>query len=170
LLNLKRWLPKSGTLFSIIIASLAVLESLALPLPLQPVPDLHMQASWQDWLRQQNPTPEIVMLPFAQSSRVADFEQTTRWMLEGRYFQSKMVNGYSGFFPPDHAYLRDQMLQFPTSDGLDLLREIHVDYVVVHHNMANTPSTKEMTEQLILVFHDGQNNVSIYAMKPPDEP
>ena len=158
----------SRAFISIVIASLVVFESLALPLPLQAVPDLpKAQTAWQSWLQQQNSTPQIVMLPFAQSNKVADFEQTTRWMLESRYFQSKIVNGYSGFFPPDHAYIREQMLTFPTVDSLDLLNELHIDYVVVHHNLADSPSAEAMMKQLFLVFHDELANVSIYALRPP---
>ena len=107
----------------------------------------------------------VVMLPFAASSRVDDFEQTTRWMLESRYFEAQMLNGYSGVFPPDHAHLREQMLTFPTPDGIALLRELGVDYVVVHHHLPDTPLASTISQQLRPVFEDGANRVIIYSLE-----
>ncbi len=162
--NLKRWFPGYGTLFSVILTVLVLLESVALPLPLQPIPNLQTDAAWQVWLNQQEQPPQIIMLPFAANTGVVHFEQTTRWMLESRYIQGQMLNGYSGFFPPDHARLRDLMLQFPTVDGLDLLRELNVDYVVVHYNLANAPPVRRVENSITLVFVDNQAGVSIYAL------
>jgi hypothetical protein len=167
LVNLTRWLPKPGPWLAFSLAALTVLESLALPLPLQPVPTLAIDAPWQAWLNLQNRDPHIVMLPFAESSHVSDFEQTTRWMLESRYFQGRMVNGYSGFFPLDHPHLRERMLNFPSVDGIDLLQQLQVDYVVVHHNLTNAPPATIIAAQLRLVYQDLDSNVSIYALDPP---
>jgi hypothetical protein len=164
LLNLEHWFPGYGRLFSIALTGMALLEVMALPLPLQPIPTLQTGASWQAWLNRQERPPQIIMLPFAKSNKVAHFEQTTRWMLESRYFQGDMLNGYSGFFPPDHARLRGHMLQFPTSDGLDLLRDMQVDYVIVHHNLANAPPANALTKYLFLVHEDKPANVSIYLI------
>jgi hypothetical protein len=168
LFNLKHWFPTYGRLILITLTGLALLESMALPLPLQPLPTRQTNASWQAWLNQQERAPEIIMLPFAASKKAADFEQTTRWMLESRYFQGDMLNGYSGFFPPGHTDLREQMLQFPTSEGIDLLRQMQVDYVIVHHNLSKAPRAKTIIKYLPLVYEDQPAGVAIYALKPPE--
>lgn len=130
--NLSRWLPpQPGRWIAIGLTLLVLGESLALPLPLQPIPPYLTLPAWQSWLNRIEPPPQIVMLPFAPSSQVTDFEQTVQWMLENRRFRGRMLNGYSGFFPPDHARLREQMLTFPTPEGLALLREKQIRYVVV---------------------------------------
>lgn len=166
LANLTRWRPNYGALLGIGLAVLALLESVALPMPLQPIPPLQTDAGWQVWLNRQSEPPTVVMLPFAKSSGVADFEQTVLWMLESRYFKGNMANGYSGFFPKNHARLREQMLQFPTVGGIGLLRNMQVDYVVVHHNLANAPPARDIENVLPLVFEDPQAGVSIYAANP----
>ena len=159
--------PRKMTLSILIIAAIfVILESLALPLPLQPIPDLQSQTAWQVWLRQQENPTRIVMLPFAASNKVEDFEQTTRWMLESRHFQAEMLNGYSGFFPPEHPRLREVMLEFPTNEGLDLLREWHVDYVIIDHNLEGTSLATDVVKYLPLAFYDERSNVIIYSLKP----
>jgi hypothetical protein len=107
----------------------------------------------------------IVILPFAQSSKVEDFEQTTRWMLANRFLSGRMLNGYSGFFPTDHGHIRDEMLKFPTSNGIQLLQQKGIDYVVVYHNLANTPQPDKMIKYLPLVYRDTANNVGIYTLR-----
>jgi hypothetical protein len=166
LTNLRRWLPDrpAGLAVLVAVAALVLLESLALPLPLQPLPPLQRQAPWQNWLNTLDQPPRLVMLPFAPTSAVADFEQTTLWMLESRYFQGRMLNGYSGFFPRDHAKLREHMRHFPTLEGLALLRQMQVDYVIVHHQLPQAPPPESVLDLLPPVYHDRQNNVSIYAL------
>jgi hypothetical protein len=164
LLNLEQWLGKRGTFTTFAAVSVVLVEALALPLPLQPVPALPQNAAWQAWLNQHQPPPRIIMLPFAATNRVADFEQTVYWMLESRYFRGYLLNGYSGFFPQDHAQLRAYMLEFPSQAGLDLLRDLQVDYVIIHHHLAGAPSPETVMANLPIVYQDSLNQVSIYTL------
>jgi hypothetical protein len=154
---------------------LAILEMLALPLPLQILPINQGPALWQAWLKEQSIAGaahfesasrlKIVMLPFAQSSKVEDFEQTTRWMLTNRFFQGDMLNGYSGFFPADHGHVRDEMLKFPTPAGIQLLRQKEIGYVVVYHGLANAASPQVFETSLTRLFWDERESVAVYALK-----
>jgi hypothetical protein len=144
---------------------LAIFEALALPLPLQVMPELQKETLWQAWLNKQSETPTIVLLPFAQSSKVEDFEHTTLWMLAGRYFRGNMLNGYSGFFPPDHSRVRDKMLQFPTAESIELLQQKEIDYIVVYHGLAKTPAPEAIEKYLPLIYHDEVENVAIYVLR-----
>ncbi|MCB0175337.1 MAG: hypothetical protein KDJ97_32845 [Anaerolineae bacterium] len=165
--NLERWGSKwaeRGQLIIVPITIAALIEMVALPLPLEPLPPLPTAAAWQNWLNQQDNQPGIVMLPFAASPGVVDFEPTTIWMLENRTFQGRMVNGYSGFFPPGHAPLREEMSRFPTDAGLDMLRELGVDYIVVHNLLLDRKSKEKIENLLPLIYHDQRNNISIYTL------
>jgi hypothetical protein len=144
---------------------LAVFESLALPLPLQALPALAAPTPWQAWLNEPGETPAVVLLPFARSSKVEDFEQTVRWMLANHYFRGDMLNGYSGFFPTDHAQVRAEMLKFPTAAGIELLHQKRINYVVVYHGLADAPPSEVIASQLPLVFHDELTNVAVYALR-----
>jgi hypothetical protein len=104
-------------------------------------------------------------LPFAQSSKVEDFEQTTRWMLANCYFTGDMLNGYSGFFPPDHGRVRDEMLNFPAAKSIQLLQQKGFDYVVVYHNLAKAPAPAAIEKYLPLVYGDEGENVAIYSLR-----
>jgi hypothetical protein len=145
-------------------AALVLIESLALPLPLQIVPADQTVPAWQRWLNRLEAPPQIVLLPFAATNQVDDFEQTVRWMLGNRSLRGRMVNGYSGFFPPDHARLREQMLNFPSAEGIAFLREEQVDYVVVYHSLAGAPQKAVMEAYLLLVYWDEANEVAIYEL------
>jgi hypothetical protein len=153
------------------VAGLAIFEVLALPLPLQAVPALAEPASWQIWLNKQSVggsgalQPKIVMLPFAQSNKVEDFEQTTRWMLANYHFPGDMLNGYSGFFPPDHGRVRDEMLNFPTAKSIQLLQQKEIEYVVVCHGLVKTPMPAAIEKYLPLVYRDEGENVAVYALR-----
>ncbi|HXW01010.1 MAG TPA: hypothetical protein VEC93_21535, partial [Anaerolineae bacterium] len=147
------------------VALLAIFEALALPLPLQAVPIQVEPTTWQAWLNEQNGPAHIVLLPFAQSSKVEDFEQTTRWMLANRYFTGDMLNGYSGFFPPDHGRVRDVMLNFSAAKSIPLLQQKGIAYVVVYHGLAKAPASAEIERYLPLVYRDEGENVAIYALR-----
>lgn len=147
----------------VIAAALVIFEALALPLPLQPLPETALAAPWQTWLNNRRQPATIVRLPFAPGSSTVDFEQTTIWMLEGRTLSSDMVNGYSGFFPEDHPLLREEMRRFPTQRGLMLLHDRGVDYIVVDRIRTDTRQAAAVERQFPLAFEDPVFGISIYA-------
>jgi len=140
--------------------ALVLAESLALPLPLLPMPPPEPVAAWETWLNEQPQPLTIVMLPFAIDNGVAAFEPTVRWMLRQPTFQAKLINGYSGFFPPDHAALRDEMIQFPTAKGIAMLRAKGVTYLVVDYRLPQAP--QNLT--LLRLFWDEAAQVGIYRL------
>jgi hypothetical protein len=171
LANLGRWVPSRYKLLSLGAAALAIFEALALPLPLQELPPSREPASWQAWLNEQERDNTgtshlmIVMLPFAQSSKVEDFEQTTRWMLANRLLRGDMLNGYSGFFPADHGHVRDEMLNFPTPASIQLLRQKGIDYVVVFNGPAKAPSPQALEIYFTRLYRDEGEDVAVYGLK-----
>jgi hypothetical protein len=167
--HLRRKFRTSGltaaTFALVLVTGLALFESLALPLPLLPVPNIAANTPWQRWLNDRAQRPVVVLLPFAPSGQVADFEQTVRWMLAGLHVEADMVNGYSGFFPSYHAQLREQMRTFPAEDSLRLLHEQDVDYVVVFYALTSAPTPTDVGQHLPLLFDDKLNQVAIYGLR-----
>ncbi|MBI1878081.1 MAG: hypothetical protein HYR94_07625, partial [Chloroflexi bacterium] len=169
--NLGQWFQSPQKLLSVGVAALAIFEMLALPLPLQVLPTDQEPAPWQAWFNEREIDGSdashlnIVILPFAQSSKVEDFEQTTRWMLANRFFRGDMLNGYSGFFPADHGHVRDEMLNFPTPAGIQLLRQKGIDYVVVYHGLANAPSPQAFETSLTRLYWAEREGVAVYVLK-----
>jgi len=79
--------------------------------------------------------PAALCLPMAGGENVLDFEVTTQWMMLGTYHGMPLVNGYSGFFPPDYLRLREESWAGPLSDErLSRLFHDGVRYVVVDRN------------------------------------
>jgi hypothetical protein len=163
---IQRRFARAGIGLLIVLAGLVLAESAVGALPLQAVSSPQQQTGWQLWLNQQPDTPNVVMLPFASSSSAASFEQTVAWMLESRYFQGKMANGYSGFFPAHHRQLRVQMNSFPSSDSIELLRQIDVDYVIIDPLLAGAPRDVRVRQFLPAVYHDPSSDVTIYTLNP----
>lgn len=148
----------------VVVAALVIFEALALPVPLQSLPVPVRDAPWQTWLNSRSQPATIVRLPFAPGPAATDFEQTTRWMLEGRAVSGDMVNGYSGFFPEDHHLVREEMRRLPTHRGIALLRNKGVDYIVVDRIRIDSRQATALKRQFPLVFEDPVYNISIYAL------
>lgn len=56
------------------------------------------------------------------------------------------------------------MSRFPTDAGLDMLRELGVDYIVVHNLLLDRKSKEKIENLLPLIYHDQRNNISIYTL------
>lgn len=94
---------------------------------LDPVPE---RPAWSDWLADRPDGAAVVWLPFAPGTATADFVPTVDAMLAAAGTGHPLVNGYSGFFPTDHAERRRRLAGFPDDVSLDELRDRNVAYVV----------------------------------------
>lgn len=72
----------------------------------------------------------VVATPFAPGPAAADFEATVAAMLSGLEHGHPLVNGYSGFFPSDHALLRARLSGFPDAVSIGELHRRGVNYVL----------------------------------------
>jgi hypothetical protein len=82
------------------------------------------------WLRRE-PTSVVVELPLPRSDNLGMIHDglymyfsTTHW--------HRLVNGYSGFYPPSFMRLLEVMRRFPDDASIDALRDLGVDYAIVH--------------------------------------
>jgi hypothetical protein len=82
------------------------------------------------------PRPFVVAeLPVAPpSDAVASARYNSHYMLHSMLHWQPTVNGYSGFVPPRHEVLFDQLTRFPDEGSVRALESLGVNYVVLHRS------------------------------------
>jgi hypothetical protein len=85
------------------------------------------------WLAQR-PKPFVAAeLPVAApTDAVASARYHSHYMLHSMLHWQPIVNGYSGFVPPRHEMLFDQLTRFPDEGSVRALEKLGVNYVVLH--------------------------------------
>ena len=63
---------------------------------------------------------------------VASARFQSHYMLHSMLHWQPIVNGYSGFVPPRHEMLFDQLTRFPDEGSVRALEKLGVNYVVLH--------------------------------------
>ncbi|MBM4078696.1 MAG: discoidin domain-containing protein, partial [Planctomycetes bacterium] len=119
-----------GCLVAVSAVTLAVLEYLAVPVPLAHVPVGKDMPEAYRWLARQPGDLALVEIPYGVTRLDAFYmyASTAHW--------KRLVNGASGYDPPERAALRLLMYEFPSKDSLEALRSLGVDYVVFHPDLA----------------------------------
>jgi len=110
-----------------VLVAVAVLAAGVGPGRLDPVP---VRPAWSAWLDERDDGGPVVWLPFAPGTATGDFVPTVDAMLALEGTGHPLVNGYSGFFPADHAERRRRLARFPDDVSIDELHGREVAYVV----------------------------------------
>jgi hypothetical protein len=63
---------------------------------------------------------------------ILDWDLAPVYMYWSTQHWHRLVNGYSGFFPPDYAETLDRLQGFPDDRSIERLRRLDVRYIVVH--------------------------------------
>lgn len=176
----------------IIISSLftlfIILESLYIPLGVptiqtgEDIPEIYR------WLGQEEGEFAVVELPtgyFTPDGNNLHYD--TKYMYFSTYHWKKLVNGYSGFFPPYYIELLHHLQSFPSDESITRLEDVGVRYVIIHSaeikenewdNIKN--SLENYKDRIEFVNKCGQDyvyrilrhsNISTYSMKnwhPPE--
>ena len=122
----------AGVLPTLLVGGVAALEVRPPAQNLYRLPPPEENSGWISWLEHNtNPRAVIACVPFPAGATVDDYEETTLWMNWGALHHRRMVNGYSGFFPPPYMDLKPKMDNFPDLASLDELEELGVRYCVV---------------------------------------
>lgn len=112
-------------------ASLILFEYASFPIPMVRVPTGQSIPGVYHWLARQKGDFPLLELPLPGG-------QTSVWLEARRlYFSTihwkKLVNGYSGYFPPDYDFLYQKgMKGFPTKDSVDLVKKRGIKYLIIH--------------------------------------
>jgi len=125
----RRW-GRSGRVMVVLIVAIAVLEVVALPVPLYAFPHEQMEQPWIPWLAAQ-PHGAVAMVPFAARHEPWAYQEIVIGMLQGLDHGKPLANGYSGFLPHRYWSLRNVMLHFPDDRSTAELRAAGVAYLVV---------------------------------------
>lgn len=83
------------------------------------------------WLSNESDDFAIVELPTGNiSANSLDYD--TRYMYYSTYHWKKLVNGYSGFFPPKYFELIEKLHAFPSKESIRVLKSLDIKYIIIH--------------------------------------
>jgi hypothetical protein len=148
------------------IAALMIGEFAGMPLPVTPyrvtIPAIDR------WLSSR-PTPFAV----AEFPTVLNARYQTAYMLHSMAHWQKTVHGYSGFEPPQHTRLYQELRGFPDDVSLQRLGELRVTYLVVHPDMYRPAEWKavegrlrEFGDRLTLEHEEAEEAGRVYSLRP----
>ncbi len=142
----RRKTAKFATLIAGAAAALVIIEGLAVPIPLSPVPvGDRIPAIYADVAR----LPEnAVLVELPMPGRDGDESDEAPAVYFSSYHWRRIVNGYSGNAPPGYRLIREAMENFPSVATLDLLRDLGVEYVLIHGRGYRAPKGEEMLRGL----------------------
>jgi hypothetical protein len=141
------------------------LEYLSLPQRMRFVPVRNDIPPTYRWLKGLPKKDIIIELPFRQP-----IGSDAVYMYFSIFHRKRMVNGYSGFFPPAILYIRKMFMAFPSWSCLDILKELEVDYVVMHKRMWKEREAKRVLQRIRENFHEDLKLVKefLYSFKKPN--
>jgi len=84
---------------------------------------------------------------------MVDYDMTPQFMYGSIFHWHRLVNGYSGFTPPDYLDTRERMRTFPDDDAIARLQDLGVRYVLVHKAFYQSDEYADLMEQ---VLHRGE--------------
>jgi hypothetical protein len=85
----------------------------------------------------------IVELP------MVDYDMTPLFMYGSILHWHRLVNGYSGFTPPDYLETRERMRTFPDDEAIARLQDLGVRYVLVHQAYYDPDEYADLMEQIL---------------------
>lgn len=158
-------------LAAVVTAVLGIVCVIEIPPPnhiMAGVPDLQKHLQWTEFVRENTQSGRsIVCLPFAPGRRVADFATSARWMYYGTLHGVPMLNGYSGFFPPEYFKFQDAFNTLGLTDEvLSAFCKADVDLVVIHRSYLRQESVSEisLTHHRLQLVHSDDVGIDVYRL------
>jgi len=130
--RLVEWVrPGARGILGVALVLLLALEFAAFPLK---APPYAIEVGEVDRWLAGVPRPFVAAeLPVAPpTDAIASARYHSHYMLHSMLHWQKVVNGYSGFIPPRHEALFDQLTRFPDEASVRALEKLGVNYVVLH--------------------------------------
>lgn len=157
------------TAFKVIIVSVLLLglvvEYMSVQNPSYKVSTLYTEKN--AWLRDNTPTNSVIMeYPSYIKSAFSDSEayQETFPMLSSTLYKRNILNGYTGFFPPESTRLRLELSQNFNASFLSIFKSMGNFYIVAEKD-TNYPAIPQATLELLdKKYEDSKYN--IYTIKP----
>ena len=133
--------------------ALLIIEYVSIPLPLaraqkkEEIPPIYLTV--------QKLPEKTVMLKFPMP-RENQYILDSETMYFSIYHWRRLVNGYSGYFPPGYSIIREAMEFFPSRETFVLLGDLGVDYVLVHTGGDRPDLSKAAVEVLNKYRHQAE--------------
>jgi hypothetical protein len=111
---------------------LALAENFSLPQPLATLPQ-PFPPPWTTWIQSHEGSRIVGHVPFPAGLHVSDYQIETERMLAQTIHRKRLVNGYSGYFPPGYdRFQLDMAKNFPSSFLLCFLgNELKMDTLII---------------------------------------
>ena len=125
---LKKWEKKKFT--AVAAAGLLLflnLEYLSIPQRMKKVPVKDDIPPAYTWVKNRPKEEVFICLPFFNRIPLE-----ANYLYFSLYHKKRIVNGYSGFFPPVTLYMQRMFKGFPSWPSIDILKSLGVDYVIFH--------------------------------------
>jgi len=123
--------------FASAIALLILAEYFSCPLPLRAVPAREQMPSVYRWLASFPPESfAIAEVPFPDADYKIGPMECPRVFFSSFHFQ-KLLNGYSGFFPPLYDELKLRWTQFPALENVADLKTLGIRYMIFHSELCD---------------------------------
>ena len=146
---------RAATLVGITLVAAINLEALRAPLGYREFPGV---PAIYDRLRDE-PHAIVVELPFY--DRPAFFGHA-EYMINATRHRHPIVNGYSGFAPPDFEATSETLATFPGYPALELMHALGVTHVVVHRTRAMEERRTDIDTSPALRFLAEEDDIAIY--------
>jgi hypothetical protein len=122
---------KAKVLITVIASLLILFEYASVPIKMAPIPTGKNIPLVYQWLSKQKGEFPILELPLPNIPEEV-WRETIR-VYYSTYHWKKLVNGYSGYFPPDYDFLYQKGIKgFPSEDSVGLLQKLGIKYLIIH--------------------------------------
>ena len=122
--------PRQEKILAAMLGGLIILEYLSVPVPLARLEGAGKIPSIYSAVKALPQDSVLLELPMPRTT--GDRAHEALYMYYSISHWKRLVNGYSGYFPPGYTVVREAMEYFPSPKTLGLLRNLGVDYVLVH--------------------------------------
>jgi hypothetical protein len=126
---------------------LILIDYASIPLPLGTSPRLKKIPEIYGYVKALPAGSSLIELPMPPNP-VADRGREALLMYYSTFHRKKIVNGYSGFMPPGYTVIYESMEAFPSVETFRLLRDLEVEYVLIHTQGFRADKGKQMVANL----------------------
>lgn len=136
----------SKTVITSLFVMMVILESYV-PVDVAITPADDQIPEMYKWLSNESDDFAIVELP---TGNVVGntLHYDTKYMYYSTYHWKKLVNGYSGFFPPKYMELLKELQTFPSNESIQILHSLKIRYIIIHSGDLNQDKWNAMNSKI----------------------
>lgn len=138
----------------------AIIEHMNPPMKLYRIPSYESLPAVYRWLQEKKEETTILEIPLQKPEELyRDIEEKRRYitfqtiyMYYSTFHNKKLVNGYSSFIPIWYKKLCKLMLPFPDALSIFALKELGVNYIIIHKEFLSHEEIDEIEKRLPQYF------------------